>query len=348
MTANTGETHEPILSICIPSYNRPNELVRLLESIDCDPGSVEIVIAEDCAPLRMEVRNAVNRFAERSQYNVGYHENERNLGYDANFRRLIDLAAGTFVLFMGDDDWFSPGGLDSYLAFLRRNSDVGYVLRSYYSRHPDGAMEAFRYLQGEKRLPPGPETCVWLYKRSVVICGITFKRLSALRSRTERFDGTLLYQLHLVLEICLQEPSVYCDIPVAVAQQSYRLDRPSFGTAESERGRYQPGVVSPENSIAFTKGFFEITRAFDEKHGLALTEAIRIDISKYSYPFLSIQRKRGMFSFLRYARNLAKQTGIDSSWHYYFYTVALFLFGERACDWSILTIKRLLGRTPAL
>ncbi|MBI4964990.1 MAG: glycosyltransferase family 2 protein [Desulfomonile tiedjei] len=345
---NTGEAFEPLLSICIPSYNRPEQLKRLLESIDCDPASVEVVIAEDHAPLRAEVRAVVDGFACKSPYRTRYHENDQNLGYDGNIRRLIDLAAGNFVLFMGDDDWFSPGALDLYLVFLERNRDVGYVLRSYFGQHPDGTLEVFKHLPAEKRLPPGPETCTWLYRRSVVICGVTFKRPSALRYRTEQFDGTLLYQLHLVLEICLREEAVYCDIPVAVAEQSYRLDRPQFGTATKERDRFQPGMVTPENSITFTKGFFEITRAFDEKHGLNLTEAVQRDISKYSYPFLSIQRKRGMYPFLLYARRLAQQTGINSSWHFYFYTVALLLLGERVCDQFILRIKRVLGHTPAL
>jgi len=296
----------------------------------------------------MQVRAAVNQFVSASAYKVRYCENEENLGYDGNIRRLIDLALGSFVLFMGDDDCFYPRALDSYLAFLEKNQDVGYVLRSYYGRHPDGTLEVFKYLQAEKRFPPGVDTCAWLYRRSVTICGVTFKRTSALRYRTDEFDGTLLYQLHLVLEICLREEAIYCDIPVAVAEQSYRLDRPQFGAARAERGRYQPGMVTPENSIAFTKSFLEITSAFDKKHDLSLTQIVREDISKYSYPFLSIQRKRGAYEFLRYARRLAAETGINSTWHFCFFALALLLLGESVCDKCIVSIKRVFGHTPTL
>jgi abequosyltransferase len=345
---NTDDPSEPLLSICIPSYNRPEQLKELLESIDCDRASIEVIIAEDHAPLRMQVRSVVNQFASSSSYKVHYFENEENLGYDGNIRKLVDLASGLFVLFMGDDDRFYPGALDGYLAFLRNNRHVGYVLRSYYGRHPDGTLELFKYVPAEKHFSPGVETCAWLYRRSVCICGVTFKRTSALSHRTDEFDGTLLYQLHLVLEICLREEAVYCDIPVGVAEQSYRLDRPQFGAAKSEQGRYQPGMVTPENSINFIRAFFEITRAFDRKHDLTLTQMVRQDMSKYSYPILSIQRKRGAYDFLRYARRLASETGINSTWHFYFFSLALLMFGEHVCDKCIVLVKRVLGHTPAL
>jgi hypothetical protein len=187
-----------------------------------------------------------------------------------------------------------------------------------------------------------------MFKRSVSICGVTFKRSSALQYATEQFDGTLLYQLHLVLEICLREPSVYSDLPVAIGVRSYRKDSPQFGFAEPERGRFEPGKVTPENSINFTKGFFTITEAFDRKYNTSLTGMVRRDLSKYSYPFLSIQRKRGAANFIRYAVRLAKETGLNDTWHFYAYALALLVLGERLCDRMIVLIKKRLGYTPVL
>jgi glycosyltransferase involved in cell wall biosynthesis/SAM-dependent methyltransferase len=337
---------ELLLSICIPSYNRPEGLERLLSSIDCDFRPIEVVISEDCAPRREEVRRVVERLRQRSAYKVIYRENLSNLGYDGNIRRLIEIASGTFVLFMGDDDWFKPGALDEYLAFLRCNRAVGYVLRSYFGMHPDGTSEPFRYLPGPKRFAPGVGTCAWMCKRSVSICGVTFKRESALKYASQQFDGTLLYQVYLVLEICLREESIYSDLPVAIGAQTYREDKPQFGASQSEKGRFKPGKVTFENSINFTRGFFEISQAFDRKHKAAVTQLIRKDLSKYSYPFLSIQRKRGVVNFLRYSYRLGKETGLNETWHYYAYTCALVVLGERMCDRLILLVKRRLGYTP--
>ena len=40
----------PLVSICIPSFNRPKQLQDLLNSLDCDRNKVEIIIYEDKAP----------------------------------------------------------------------------------------------------------------------------------------------------------------------------------------------------------------------------------------------------------------------------------------------------------
>lgn len=336
------------MSICIPSYNRPELLKVLLQSIDCNPERAEVVISEDKAPRRDDVRSVVQAFAKNSPLRVRYQENEINLGYDGNLRRLIEAANGEFLLFIGDDDWFLPGQLEKYLNFLAENRDVGYVLRSFYSAHPDGDLEAFHYLPRTTRFKPSIETCAWLFKRSVCVSGVTFRRSSILRLATDVFDGTLLYQVYLAAEVSYTEPSVYCEIPVAVARQSYRDDLPNFGTAEAERGRYQPGTVTVQNSINFTKSYFEISQAFDKKHGADLTERIRLDLSKYSYPFLSIQRKRGRVAFWKYSRRLAAETQLNATWHYDFYVFVLLILGERICDKGILLIKRVLGHTPSL
>jgi glycosyltransferase involved in cell wall biosynthesis len=337
-----------LASICVPSYNRPELIQHLLESIDCRPDRVEVVIHEDKAPRRDEVRGAVQAFAARSPLRVVYRENQENLGYDGNMRRLIESAQGEFVIFMGDDDWFLPGKLEQYLDFLAANRDVGYVLRSYCGGHPDGTLEPFQYLAAGRRFEPGIETAAWMFKRSVCISGVTFRRASITPLTTEAFDGTLLYQVYLAAEVTYREPSVFCPLAAFVARQSFRADLHYFGTSEKERGRYTPGSVSAQNSVNFTNGYFEVSQDFDRRHGTDLTARIRVDLSKYSYPFLSIQRKRGRLAFWRYARKLARETRLDATWHYTFYVFALLLFGERACDSGIHLIKRVLRRTPSL
>jgi abequosyltransferase len=335
----------PFLSICIPSYNRPGELQNLLSSIDCNPAEVEVVICEDLAPKRDEVRSMVSVFAS-SSYKIQYHENSANFGFDGNLRRLVECAAGQFIMFMGDDDLFVPGTLDLFIAFLKQHSDKPYVLRSYLTEHPDGRTEYFRYLPKSQVLSAGENTVAWLFKRSVSLCGFTIARNKAQQFSTTDLDGTLLYQIYLMAQVCLQHESIYCDIPITHAVQTFRLDKPMFGNSEAEKSRFTPGTVSHDNSINFTKAYFEVTEYLDQQHGTKLTQMVRIDLSKYSYPFLSIQRKRGITSFLRYARRLETEVGFGCTAYFHIYKWALVVFGERACDRLIGVIKRRLGHTP--
>ncbi|MBU0598534.1 MAG: glycosyltransferase [Candidatus Omnitrophica bacterium] len=336
----------PLLSICIPSYNRPQQLVELLSSVDCDPASIEIVVCEDHSPQRQNIRESVVLFSDRLPYKIRYVENEINLGFDGNIRKLVELATGHFVMFMGDDDLFIPGALDRFLKFLKEHEDKKYILRSYISIHPDGWVEDFRYLPTTTVLPHGEKTVVWLFKRSVTICGFTINRDDAQKVATKDLDGTLLYQVYLMAKICLEHDSIYCDFPVVQAGQSFRDDKPNFGSSVAEKSRYKPGSISEDNSINFTKAYFEVTKYLDRQHGTLLTDRVRVDLSKYSYPFLSIQRKRGVRSFLKYANRLEAECGLGCTLYYFVYKWGLVLLGERLCDRFIGIIKNVVGHTP--
>ena len=179
----------PLLSICIPSYNRPQQLMDLLLSIDCNPSEIEVVICEDFSPKRLDIRALVETFCHNSKYVIHYHENEVNRGYDGNIRRLVELARGKYVMFMGDDDLFVPGMIDKFINFLKEHADKKYVLRSYITIHPDGHTETFRYLPGTAILPAGESTVAWLFKRSVSLCGFTIRREDAQSCATSDLDG---------------------------------------------------------------------------------------------------------------------------------------------------------------
>lgn len=307
---------------------------------------MEIVICEDGSPQRDEIRMAVEKFSSTSRYKIRYFENEINFGFDGNLRRLIERATGKFVMFMGDDDLFIPHALDRFLDFLTKHKDVKYILRSYITIHPDGRTENFRYLPREANLPHGERTVAWLFKRSVSICGFTISRDDALKFSTSDLDGTLLYQIYLMAQVCLHHESIYCSFPVAHAVQSFRDDKPMFGASEAEKNRYTPGTVSQDNSINFTKSYFELTEYLDKQHGTNLTKLVRTDLSKYSYPFLSIQRKRGIKAFLQYARRLETEAGFGCTPYYFMYKWGLVLLGEKVCDRLIMVIKNSLGYTP--
>lgn len=336
----------PLLSICIPSYNRPNQLSELLLSIDCNAENIEIVICEDQSAQRDQIRAVVDSFKNQSSYQVYYFENESNLGYDGNLRRLVERATGRFVMFMGDDDLFIPKALNQFLHFLTNHQDKQYILRSYNVVHLNSQIENFRYLSSTKVLPPGEETVAWLFKRSVFISGFTISRDKSFQFATSELDGTLLYQIYLMAQVCLKYESIYCDIPVAQIVQSFRDDQPYFGNAEAEKSRYTPGKITQDNSINFTKSYFQLTEYLDKLHGTNLTCRVKIDLSKYSYPFLSIQRKHGISSFLKYASRLEKEIGLGCTLYYYIYKWGLVLLGEKICGHVILVIKKAFGHTP--
>ena len=109
---------QKLISICIPTYNRPSQLKRMLESIDTTKvDDIDIVISENCSPKQKETREVVEEYQKTHPYEVHYFENERNLGYDKNIRAAVARATGRFCVFFSDDDMAMPGALDEYVEF---------------------------------------------------------------------------------------------------------------------------------------------------------------------------------------------------------------------------------------
>jgi hypothetical protein len=96
------------------------------------------------------------------------------------------------------------------------------------------------------------------------------------------------------------------------------------------------------------KGFFRIARFVDSKYDLQSASRIRLDISRYSYSVLAVQRHRGLATFMKYVQLLNKEVRINVTIYYYIYVVLLSFLGKPVCDKLIVATKRILGKTPSL
>lgn len=336
---------EKLFSICIPSYNRPAEIRRLLDSIDTTHvGEIEIVVCEDKAPKREEVRKQVLDFKSKTQYEVNYIENEVNCGYDKNLRNLIRAAKGHFIMFMGDDDLFMPGAFDKFFDFAKEHADCGYILRSYRNNYADGSHEDFRYYSKDRTFEPGKHTYIEMFGKSVFVSGFTIRRDCALEFESNEFDSSLLYQMYLLAETCYKYPAAYCSVLIT---QAIEGGTPFFGSSESEKGIYTPGTITVDNSINFMAWYVKLQDYIAKEHNDDSNEIIMLNQSKYSYPVLEIQRKKGVKVFKEYKSRL-EELGFGKSKYFYFYYYALFLFGPSICRNTIKLLKKIIGHRPKL
>ena len=329
------------LSICIPSYNRPETLLRLLRTIDTKSDDVQIVICEDKAPKRLEVRAAVEEFKKETRYAVKYIENEVNKGYDWNIRDFIIHADGEYNMYMGDDDGFIPGALDQMIDFLRQHRELGYVMRS--SKTADG--ELMKYYPETTFFKPGMQAYVELFRKSVFISGFTYKRELVKDTMTDKFDGTLLYQLYILGEICINHPSAYFDVPITHAFPS--TGEFFFGSSKKEKGLYEPGKISAKGQLVFIGSYLTISKFLDDKYSIKSTKLIRLDIAKYSYPLLAWVQRAGRIEMVKCALGMIK-LGLGCSIYFYIYVFSLLIFGRNMCDKIIRGIKDMMKRTPKL
>ena len=331
---------EYFISICIPSYNRPKELERLLNSVDSKLiDEVQLVICEDKAPKRLEVRTVVNSFKTKSNYSIKYIENAQNLGHGGNLRECIRQADGEFVMFMGDDDMFIPNAFDLFFVFLKKHRECGYILRSYRLQLPNGKFHYCKYYDSDQFFEPGIKAYTEFYNKSVSMSGFTIKKQYAQVYDIEFLDKTLLFQLYLLAEVCLHYPSAYCNTPCA---QLVSDGISYFGNNEKEKDLYIP-EVKVINNTNFIKGFFQITEYIDETHAIKSTEIIKKDLSKYSYHLIASSRKYGIKEFISHTREL-RRLKLDGTLYFELYFIGLLIFGDKFCFGVIQIIKRIIGR----
>lgn len=337
---------EKLISICIPSYNRPEEIGRLLKSVDSEryANQIEIVVCEDKAPRRVEVRNVVEGFSKNSHYDVNYIENEVNCGYDKNLRNLINNATGEYIIFMGDDDMFIPGRLDGFIDYVCAHRDCGYILRCYQNVAADGSVAEFKYFSEDKVFPPSADTYISMFDKSVFISGFTIKREYAKTVESNDFDGSLLYQMYLLTEICRKYPSGYYNTPIT---QAIEGGTPFFGNSESEKDLYDPGEISVRNSVNFMRWYCKVVDASAKKYNDDTNKRIKHNMSKYSYTFMYVQRKKGIKTFKAYVKDL-KEMGFGTSIYFYLYYWGLLILGEDKCTKTITWLKKVIGHRPNL
>jgi glycosyltransferase involved in cell wall biosynthesis len=345
----TMPRERPLLSVCIPAYNRPDELEALLESLrDEELDSQEIVVAEDRSPRGDEIQAVVERFsASNPRRAVRFSRNSRNLGYDANFRNLIELATGDYCLFMGDDDLVVPGAIAKVLLVLGERPGLGVILRSWKSidRDSGATIMEHRYFLSDRHFPAGRESAITLFRRSVFLSGLVLHRGRSLAYATNRFDGTLLYQLHLVGNLMLDLDGYVISSFISLRRTG---DEPThfFGSAKTELGRYVPRETRREHSVTFMRGMLEIARALERSRGVAVYRAIVRDVGNYSYPVLSIQAN-GRRNLFRYVVDVGR-LGLFRSPYFTLYAAGLLVLGRHRMDRVIVALKSRLGRTPRL
>ena len=120
----------PLLSICIPAYNRPKWLKRAILSILTTPveqqTQVELVISDDSTIP--DCKNVADELAVNWHGEYYYCQNTPSLGMAGNWNRCIEIASGDYVLILHDDDYLETGAPGKILEILEGNLNASALL----------------------------------------------------------------------------------------------------------------------------------------------------------------------------------------------------------------------------
>jgi glycosyltransferase involved in cell wall biosynthesis len=100
-------TPQPLVSVGIPTYNRPEGLRRTLECITAQTyPNLEIIVSDNCSPTPEPERVARDFMARDPR--ISFYRQQEPIGVSGNFQFVLKRAGGGFFMWAADDDEWDP------------------------------------------------------------------------------------------------------------------------------------------------------------------------------------------------------------------------------------------------
>ncbi len=127
----------PLLSICIPTFNRSQELARQLSWLAQDirgwEQECEIVISDNCSTDATQ--DVIEKW--RSQFATlpfHSHRHAENVGWMKNFAWLLNYSSGKYTWIVGDDDIVQPGTVAFVIQTLQKDPELALLYLNFSGR----------------------------------------------------------------------------------------------------------------------------------------------------------------------------------------------------------------------
>jgi glycosyltransferase domain-containing protein len=146
MTGTEQADRLPLVTIGLPTYNRPEGLQKCLDCILSQTyRHLEIIISDNCS-THEDVQRIILEYAAKDDRVKPYRQRE-NIGLEENFNFVFSKSTADYFVWMSDDDYFDTNYIEECVHFLEKNP--GYVLCSGLAKYYRGG----HYLYDEKMLP---------------------------------------------------------------------------------------------------------------------------------------------------------------------------------------------------
>ncbi|MCK5535969.1 MAG: glycosyltransferase family 2 protein [Bacteroidales bacterium] len=140
----------PLVSICVPTYNRAGLISVLLDSILAQSyNNFEIIITDNSDD--METKELIS--LKYNDKRIQYYKNKKNLGMDGNTLKVLSLITGKYFTFTPDDDiWIDPQKLEKQISLLENNEYINCCFSNVKHIHQNGTLhpEQFIYKNNNK------------------------------------------------------------------------------------------------------------------------------------------------------------------------------------------------------
>lgn len=134
---NMTENHLPLVSILIPTHNRPHFFKFALDSaLRQTYPNIEIIVTDNST--NDETYEFIKPFLT-SHPHIKYFRNEENIGPVLNFLKAYELSSGEYIHYLMDDDVFHPNKIERMMTYFLNdvNEEISLITsqRAYLNEH---------------------------------------------------------------------------------------------------------------------------------------------------------------------------------------------------------------------
>ena len=126
-----------LVSIGLPIYNRPEGLIRAMDSlINQTYQNFEIIIADNCSP-NPEVEKIAREYLEKDS-RVRYYRHESNKGWGFNTNFVIEKSKGDYFMRATDDDWWDASFVEKIMGLMLMDKSASLGFCNYIAVDENG------------------------------------------------------------------------------------------------------------------------------------------------------------------------------------------------------------------
>lgn len=198
-------SEQPLVTVCIPTHNRPEMLRHSLQSVlDQSYRRIEVIVSDNASDT--DTAAVVDSFGDNR---VRIDRLDANIGLHGNMSRCLRLGTGKYRTMLHDDDLMLPGNVHSKVAFFETHPQVGLV------------HSAFRHIDSESQ-PYGPVNNWTNAAEDFVQPGYEYIRESIGKGGITCVPSVMLRSDLVASESFVPDDGPYCDLALwlRVAQRA--------------------------------------------------------------------------------------------------------------------------------
>lgn len=125
----------PIVSVGLPTYNRPAGLARALDQLlQQTYPALEIIVSDNCSNQKYDIEGLVSRY-QQGDSRIIFFRQPINKGAFFNFQFVLEKASGEYFMWFADDDNKAPIFIEKSLEIMKGAGGAfgTYAVQNYFT-----------------------------------------------------------------------------------------------------------------------------------------------------------------------------------------------------------------------